>query len=303
MIEAAALRALTMIAATGSVAAAADGLGYTPSAVSQQVKRLEAQVGVPLLERAGRGVILTAPGKALAANAPEVFAAMERAVDAARSRSAQPTGTLRVAAFSTAVRGLLVPRLPTLATRHPLLRVSIDEADPDQAAHALSAGTADAAILHDAADLPGLPSGLRIEPVHLDAGDVIVRDDHPLAASHSVTAADLAGYAWVTSPPGTACYDWFQRLFADRPRPEVRHRVDDFSTQVALVAAGGAIALVPRLGRPPLPPGLRPVAVEPLPTRSVELAWRVSSADNPAVAALLDVLRPSDVAPREPSSY
>ncbi len=296
MIEPTTLRALTMIAATGSVAAAADGLGFTPSAVSQQVKRLEAEVGVALLERAGRGVVLTAPGKALVSSAPEVFAALERAVDAARSRSESPIGTLRVVAFSTAVRGLLVPRLPAIAARHPLLRLAIDEADPAEAAHALSAGTADAAILHDSHDLPGLPAGLRVEAVHLDAGDVIVRDDHPLAGTRSVTAEDLGGAAWVTSPPGTACHDWFLRLFADRPRPAVRHRVDDFSTQIALVAAGGVIALVPRLARPPLPPGLRPIAVEPLPTRCVELAWRASSRDNPGVHALLDALRPAGMA-------
>ena len=65
MIDAAALRALTLIADTGSVAAAAEALGFTPSAVSQQVKRLEAQVGVALLARAGRGVVLTSAGESL----------------------------------------------------------------------------------------------------------------------------------------------------------------------------------------------------------------------------------------------
>ena len=79
MIDPAALRALSLIADTGSVAGAADTLGITPSAVSQQIKRLEAALDVPLLSRAGRGVVLTAAGHSLAAAAPEVFAALERA--------------------------------------------------------------------------------------------------------------------------------------------------------------------------------------------------------------------------------
>lgn len=298
MIDPAALRALTLIADTGSVAGAADALGFTPSAVSQQVKRLEGTLGVPLLSRAGRGVVLTAAGESLAAAAPEVFASLERATQAALSRSAVPTGTVRVVAFSTAIRGLLAPGLAALGVRHPALRVAVDEADPAEAAAALAAGAADLAILHDSAALPAwsgstpVRRGLRTEQIAVDVGDVIVRVDHPLAGADRVTAADLRGDAWVTSPPGTACHDWFQRLFARTARPEVRHRIDDFSTQLALVAAGGGIALVPRLARPPLPAGLVALPVAPTPTRSVETAWRASSEDSPAIRAIRAALRP-----------
>ena len=301
MFEPAALRALALIAQTGSVAGAADALGFTPSAVSQQIKRLEAQVGVPLLARAGRGVVLTTAGESLAGAAPEVFAAMERATEAARARSAQPMGTLRVVAFSTAIRGLLAPCLPLLARRHPALSLAMDEADPAEAAAAVAAGGADLALVHDSADLPSwsgttpVRRALRTREVFLDAGDVVVRADHPLAGAGEVTAGDVRADAWVTSPPGTACHDWFQRLFARSPRPEVRHRIDDFSTQLALVAAGGVIALVPRLARPPLPEGLVAVPVRPAPTRRVEAAWRASSEESPAIRATLAAL--AEVAP------
>lgn len=296
MIEPAALRALTLIADTGSVAGAATALGFTPSAVSQQVKRLETQVGVPLLARAGRGVILTPAGESLTATAPDVFAAMDRATQAALARAAAPTGTLRVAAFSTAIRGLLAPALPALAVRHPNLHLAVTEHDPAEAAAALAAGSADLALLHDSATLPAWSGTtpvrrmLRTEQIMLDVGDVIVRDDHPLAAAPQVMAADLRGDAWVTSPPGTACHDWFQRLFARSPHPQVRHLIDDFSTQLALVAAGGGIALVPRLARPSLPRGLVALPVRPAPTRSVEVVWRASSADSPAIRVVREAL-------------
>lgn len=311
MLEPGALRALSHIADTGSVAGAAEALGFTPSAISQQVKRLEAQVGVPLLARAGRGVVLTPAGESLTAAAPEVFAAMERATQDALARAAQPTGTVRVVAFSTAIRALLAPCLPALAVRHPTLHLAVSEADPAEAAAALAAGAADVAILHDSAALPAWPGAaaasrsaavgaagttpvrreLRTEPILLDVGDVIVREDHPLAGAARVAAPDLQGDAWVTSPPGTACHDWFQRLFAGTPQPLVRHRIDDFSTQLALVAAGGGIALVPRLARPPLPAGLVALPVSPAPTRSVEAAWRASAQDSPAIRVVREALQ------------
>lgn len=298
MVDPPALRALTLVAQTGSVAGAADSLGLTPSAVSQQLKRLESSLGVPLLSRAGRGVVLTAAAESLCAAAPDVFASLERATQAALAQAAEPTGTVRVAAFSTAIRGLLAPALPALAARHPALRVTLDEADPEQAAAALAAGSVDLAVLHDSAALPAWSAApvrraLRTEQLAVDVGDVIVRADHPLArragsvtGGAGVTAAELRGDVWVTSPPGTACHDWFQRLFARAARPEVHHRIDDFSTQLAVVAAGGGIALIPRLARPPLPDGLVALAVTPAPTRIVECAWRASSDDSPALQAV-----------------
>src|SRR5687768_4808338 len=155
MIDVAALRALRSVAALGTLARAADELGFTASAVSQQIKRLERQVGVPVLAPAGRGVVLTPAGQAIVDSAPEVFQALERCAEAAKAvADGAPHGILRVVAFSTAVRGLLAPTVPRLATRCPDLRLHITEQDPDLALHSVVAGTADLAITHDADGLP-----------------------------------------------------------------------------------------------------------------------------------------------------
>ncbi|HEV7712440.1 MAG TPA: LysR family transcriptional regulator, partial [Asanoa sp.] len=123
MIDVPALRALRSVAALGTLAAAADELGFTASAVSQQIKRLERQVGVPVLAQAGRGVVLTPAGQAVVDSAPDVFQALERCAEAGRSvADGAPRGVLRVVAFSTAIRGLLAPALPRLSTRCPDLR-------------------------------------------------------------------------------------------------------------------------------------------------------------------------------------
>ncbi len=134
--------------------------------------------------------------------------------------------------------------------------------------------------------------------MHTDVGDVVMDRTHPLALlDRPLTGPDLAGHAWVTSPPGTVCHQWFRRLFADAPEePDVRHLVDDFATQLSLVAAGGVLALVPRLARPPLGDGLVSHPLRRRPTRAVHAAWRRSADTSPAVRAVLDALEPSPAA-------
>ncbi|WP_116115904.1 LysR family transcriptional regulator [Austwickia chelonae] len=295
MVEAEALRALALVAETGSVTSAADVLGFTPSAVSQRLKRLEADIGVALLARVGRGVALTPAGETLVARSVDVFAALEGAVHAARARTRHVSGTVHVVAFSTAIRGLFTHALPALATAHPDLTIEIDEADPAEALAVLANGSADLAVVHDSRTAPARraeSSSQRtcLRELCVDVGDVIVPAGHRLAGRERVGAADLREETWVTSPTGTACHDWFRRLFARGAHPHVGHRIDDFSTQIALVLAGGGIALVPRIARPPLPDGVVSLAVSPAPARVVEAVWRVSSDENPAVHALVAAL-------------
>lgn len=291
MIDVGALRALRSVAALGTLARAADELGFTASAVSQQIKRLERQVGVPVLAQAGRGVVLTPAGQAIVDSAPEVFQALERCAEAAQSVSeGAPRGTLRVVAFSTGVRGLLAPAMPRLSARCPDLRVHITEQDPGQALHSVEAGTADLALVHDADGLPApVPPSLTQRHVHTDVGDVVMNRAHPLARlDRPLTSADLAGHTWVTSPPGTVCHQWFRRLFADAPDdPDVRHLVDDFATQVSLAGSAGVLALIPRLARPPLGEGLVARPLRRPPKREVHAAWRRSADASPSIRAVL----------------
>jgi DNA-binding transcriptional LysR family regulator len=294
MIEVGALRALRSVAALGTLARAADELGFTASAVSQQIKRLERQLGVPVLAPAGRGVVLTPAGQAIVDSAPEVFQALERCAEAAQSVSqGAPRGVLRVVAFSTAVRGLLAPTVPRLSRRCPDLRVHITEQDPEQALHSVEAGTADLALVHDADGLPApLPPSVTQRHLHSDIGDVVMSRTHPLARlDRPLTGADLAGHGWVTSPPGTVCHQWFRRLFAGLPEePDVRHLIDDFATQLSLVALGEVIALIPRLARPPLGKGLVSRPLRRQPKREVHAAWRRSADASPAIQAVLSEL-------------
>ena len=210
MIDVGALRALRSVAALGTLARAADELGFTASAVSQQIKRLERQLGVPVLAPAGRGVVLTPAGQVIVDSAPEVFQALERCAEAARSVSeGAPRGILRVVAFSTAIRGLLAPAMVRLPTRYPDLCVHITEQDPDQALRSVDAGTADLAFVHDADGLPApLPSSLTQRHLHTDVGDVVMSRTHRARANRPATRQRRPGRprvgdqpAWFGVPP------------------------------------------------------------------------------------------------------
>jgi DNA-binding transcriptional LysR family regulator len=294
MIDVTALRALRSVATLGTLARAADELGFTASAVSQQIKRLEREVGVPVLAPAGRGVVLTPAGQAIVDSAPSVFQALEQCAEAARSvADGAPRGTLRVVAFSTGIRGLLAPTVPALSARCPDLFLHISEEDPEQALRSVEAGTADLALTHDADGLPvTLSPSVTQRHVHTDVGDIVLHRTHPLAAlDRPLAVSDLAGYAWVTSPPGTVCHQWFRRLFAGSgAEPDVRHLIDDFSTQLSLVASGDVIALIPRLARPPLREDLVAMPLKRAPKREVFAAWRQSANASPAIQAVLGVL-------------
>ncbi|MFD0556294.1 DNA-binding transcriptional LysR family regulator [Stackebrandtia endophytica] len=291
MIDVGALQALRSVAALGTLARAADELGFTASAVSQQIKRLERQVGVSVLAPAGRGVVLTPAGRAIADAAPEVFQALERCAEAAQSVSeGAPRGVLHVVAFSTGIRGLLAPAVRRLSVECPDLVLHITEQDPDQAVHSVDAGTADLALVHDADGLPAaLPSSLTQRSVHTDVGDLVMNRTHPLARiDRPLVSTDLVGHTWATSPPGTVCHQWFRRLFADVPEdPDVRHLVDDFATQLALIAADDLVALIPRLARPPFPDGVVSRPLRRQPKREVHAVWRHSAGASPSVRAVL----------------
>src|SRR3954451_17988385 len=148
MIDLGALRALVAVRDHGSIVGATAALDFTPSAVSQQIKKLERQSRSPMLERVGRTVILTERGRLLAERGTRLLADLEQ-VELATTDAGEPTGTLRLAAFSTACRGLVAPLLRRLRTTAPGLDVTITETDPREAVTAVTRGQADLAVVHD----------------------------------------------------------------------------------------------------------------------------------------------------------
>jgi DNA-binding transcriptional LysR family regulator len=293
MIDLTALGSLEAVHRHGSVVAAARALGFTPSAVSQQIKRLERQSGVALLERVGRGVVLTGQGRLLVEEGSGLRAQLERLETDLHASAGAVTGELAVAGFSTAVRGLVGPVSGRLRTEHPALRLRLTEVEPWDAVAQVATGEADVGVVHRWGDVPiAIPDHLERRTVHRDEADVVLRTDHPLADRRVLRPADLVGEHWVATPEGTICRQWLLRMYAGTGGlPVIAHTAMEFDSHLALVGAGLGIALVPRLGRSPLPPGTRAVPVtDPVPAREVLAVWRRSQDRSPAIRALVDAL-------------
>lgn len=292
MIELSALTALRAVATHGSVVAAADALGYTPSAVSQQVKRLERQTGVPLLERVGRGVMLTGHGRHLVDEGGRLLADLEQLESGLHRQAGAVSGRLRLTTFSTAMRGLIAPVVRDLLASHPDLRVTLTEREPWDTVDLVATGQADVGVVHSWGDVAiSVPDHLETTQVARDVADVIVAPGHRLAGRERVTPGDLVDEDWVATPEGTICRQWLNRMYDGTGRlPRIAHTAMEFDSHLALVRAGLGIALVPRLGRQPLDGVVAVRAHDPVPTRDVVAVHRRSMADSPAVSVMLAAL-------------
>ncbi|MYS41703.1 LysR family transcriptional regulator, partial [Streptomyces sp. SID5998] len=277
------LRALHAVSVHGTVAAAAAALGFTPSAVSQQIAKLERETRTVLLEREGRGVRLTDEAHQLVETAAELLALVERAETRLEERRGVPAGRLTVAAFASAARGLMPSVLADLAVRHPALDTRLSEVDPHLSVDLVAKGAVDLVVAHDwdIAPLPA-PAGVEQAVIGEDPCDLIVPEGHPFAGRRAVRREELGGQRWVCQPPGRVCHDWLVRtLRSAGHEPEIVHRAEENPTLIALVAAGLGISLIPRLGRGPLPPGVAEVPLDPMPVRRLYALWRAGAARRP----------------------
>ncbi|MFJ2603629.1 MULTISPECIES: LysR family transcriptional regulator [unclassified Streptomyces] len=287
------LRALHSVAVHGSVGAAATALGYTPSAVSQQIAKLERETRTVLLERAGRGVRLTPEAQQLVVTAQELLAIVERAETALEERRGVPAGRLTIAAFASSARGLLPGVLADLAVRHPALDARLSEVDPHLSVGLVARGAVDLAVAHgwDIAPLV-VPAGVEHAVIGEDRCTLLVPEGHPFAGQRVVRRAELGGQRWVCQPPGRICHEWLVRtLRAAGYEPDIVHQAEENPTLVALVAAGLGIALIPELGRGPLPSGVVEVRLDPTPVRRLSALWRAGAARRPAIAETVRTLQ------------
>ena len=294
MIDLDALVSLRAVDAHGSVVAAAAALGFTPSAISQQVKRLERQAGVALLERVGRGVMLTEQGRQLVDHGARLLTDLEE-IEAGLHRSTSTVaGRIRLAAFSTAMRGLVAPALPALLADHPELHVSVLEHEPWHTIELVATGQCEVGVVHSWGNASlAIPEHVQAVVVAHDVADVLVPAGHRLAGRTRVSPKDLVDEHWIATPEGTICREWLHRMYDGTTRlPRIAHQSIEFESHIALVAAGLGIALVPRLGRAALPHSVVAVAAHnPVPTREIAVLHRRSMRESPAIAAVVEAFR------------
>ncbi|MEE1928321.1 LysR family transcriptional regulator [Streptomyces sp. TRM 70351] len=291
MLDVRRLHVLRAVVTSGSITAAAAHLGYTPSAVSQQMAALEKQAGTALLERVGRGVRPTAAGSLLTEHAALIGAAVARAESALADLRAGRTGSLSVRYFATAGSTLVAPALAWLRTEHPGVRVDLGLTDPRDPVREVARGDADLAVVIRTRGLVG--DGFRL--VHLldDPYAAVLPLGHPLAGEDVIGLHELSGERWVGSePPGPCLEPVLEACAAAGFSPGFVIQSEDYATAQGFVAAGLGIGLMPGLGLRARHPGVvvRPVR-DPEPVRVISAAARESATGQPALRGLLAALR------------
>ena len=246
------LQALQAVARHGSIVAAARSLHFTAPAVSQQLAALERETNAILFRRTARSIRLTEDGLLLAAHADVVLSQLESATNALAANRA-PSGPLRIAAFPTAISGLLAPALCSMAVTHPDVVATVIDAEPDAAEALVRAEQVDGAISHHYDLVPRADDG-RIETIALyDEPMLFVRAalEPSLVTATAGGAVDIStmrAERWILPPLGTTCHEHVQRACgAAGFVPEIAAQCTEYSGALALVRAGLGVALVPAI--------------------------------------------------------
>jgi len=297
MLELRRLRLLRELNKRGTIAAVADALRFTPSAVSQQLALLEREAGVPLLERAGRGVRLTDAALVLVDHADALLEHAELAEADLAAAAGTVTGRGRIAGFQSVMLWLALPAVEALARDAPRLRCEVIEAELEQALPALALGEIDIVLADEWQHQPRrLPAGVERHDLFEDLVHVVVAAGHPAARRHAdvLPLAELAGEAWTTGHAGMGWEEIVQRTCRGLGgfEPDIRHRTNDAGISLAVVARGMAVSMLPELALADRPRGLtvREIA-EGRVSRTIFAATRAADAARPSTQALLAAIR------------
>lgn len=289
------LRTLSSIAEHGSFSRAADQLGYTQSAVSQQIAALEDEVGLTLINRAVRPVALTDAGRLLAEQAGPVLEHLAIAAAQLEAMRGLRTGRLRLAAFGSAYATFLPTALARFRDRHPEIELELLEEEPSTALSLLRKGEVDLAIAYRFGDFAA-PAEDGLVPVHLldDEHRAVLPARHRLAGRKAVSVKDLVKEAWIVphaDGPASGYRAMLERLCAEAGyAPAIALETDDLQAVQAFVAAGLGIALMHDLT---MPVRRQNIAVRPL--RGPRLArpvaaFTAANRRSPPAASMLEVL-------------
>jgi DNA-binding transcriptional LysR family regulator len=246
------LHTLRMVIRTGSFADAARRLGYTGSAVSQQIAALEKAVKMPLFERDAHSVRPTPAGEFIAERARDALAALGSLEDDIRGMAAGSIGRLRLGSFPTASDKLLPLTLAAYARDHPEVEILLDEGEPDELIPLLQVAELDMALVYRYNLVPHpWPRTLNATRLLDEELLLLLPNGHRLAAG-AIQLGDLEAETWISTREGTSGASSLRRLCAGAGFvPHVGYRSNDYDVITNFVRSRLGIALIPALGHVP----------------------------------------------------
>jgi DNA-binding transcriptional LysR family regulator len=293
MLDVKRLRILREVAAQASFSAAADALYLSQSAVSQQIATLEKEVGMQLLDRARGGPKLTDAGRVLVGHAEAAIARLDEAERELAAIAGLEGGQLRLASFPSASATVLTEAVSVFHGRHPKVRLSIAEAEPEQSLPRLKGGELDLALSFDYPSVPSPPDrDLELTLLLTESMHLALPKKHPLAERQVVPLAELSEERWLCGSRPSSCGEVVLRACRDAGfEAQVGFESDDYQVMQGFIAAGLGFTLLPDLALPTLRSDLVVRATDPpAPQRRVWAATRAEGARSPATDEMLSIL-------------
>ncbi|QUH03967.1 LysR family transcriptional regulator [Saccharopolyspora erythraea] len=290
-------RVLLLVEASdrGSLTAAAEALGITPSAASQQMSRLESEVGQPLLHRLPRGVQLTDAGRALADRGRAIRRELRGAQADLESFAQLDRGTLRLGSFPTASASLLPLALTRFSRKHPAMHTTVRSALLAELLELLHTGEIELALLWDYDWNRVDDDSMEIEHLLDDPTVLVVPANSELLDEPEISLADLAGQEWIIRADNHPVAEVLRRSCRLAGfEPGISYESHDYQEAQAMVAAGLGIAIAPRLALTNRRHDVRLVNFAtdvPAPTRRILLARMASRTPTPAAATMAEIVQ------------
>ncbi|MGI0468517.1 MULTISPECIES: LysR family transcriptional regulator [Serratia] len=283
------LRVFVAIARHGSFSRAGEAIGLTQSAVSHSVKELEAEVGVRLLDRTTREVVLTDAGLRLANRVERLLDELQAALLDARSFGVQRSGTVRVATSQTISAHLMPQCIAAGEREYPEIRIMLRDQAQQQVLHSVRNAEVDFGIVVD----PVQAVDLECEAVLHEPFLLLCRDDHPFAAQQAVRWSALNGCRLVLQDYASGSRPLIDSALRQQGvEAQVVQEIGHPATLFPMVAEGIGISIFPALALP-LPEGgrLRVRRLVPEINRALMLVRRKNRSLTPAAEAIWLVAR------------
>jgi DNA-binding transcriptional LysR family regulator len=286
---------LAEIAEHGSLTGAAEAMMYTTSAVSQQMRRLEAEADQTLFERHARGVVLTDAGAALVARAQAIRRELAGAQSDLEALSGLRAGSLRIGSFPTASASILPLVLTQFAREHPAVAVSVKSALRDPLRELLLMREVELALLWEYDWSPFTDDEIETEKLVDDPTVLVVASSSEVGRSGPVDLSSLAVARWIIRADGHPVADVLTRsCHAAGFAPDIAYDAHDYQEAQAMVAAGLGVALAPRLSLTNLRDDVRLVPLDPrfpVPVRRILLGQLKGRKPTPAMLGFRATLR------------
>jgi DNA-binding transcriptional LysR family regulator len=244
------LRTLSAVVRTGSFASAGRQLGYTGSAVSQQIASLERALKLPLFERHAHRIAPTPFAEILASRASDLLGAMASLEDEIATMTEGKQGRLRLGSFPTASERLVPQMLRSFVPAHPRVDVQLDEGESEEVMSLLKQGELDIALVYRYSLVPhAWPAGLKQTALLTEELILLLPDDHALAHRQEIELSALSNDVWISSREGTDGVACLERLCARAGfEPYIEYRSNDYDVVRELVRSGLGVAVMPALG-------------------------------------------------------